>query len=247
MLTWSPGPPRPFAYKRSAIAQEQMADTEFDEGDAGQVLNPIACSHCRQRKRKCDRQLPHCLQCSHDPSNCHYPEQNKRGIPIGFINRLEARLLETEDALFRVLQSVGQHPVDETSPLHHSRQSKADRIKEWDNLPLQSIEDINNWYQQRNGASPSSAGDSLIDNPPPQLSTAWPPRAPSQITVPVPAPAPITEMPEVVAHTNELLKSVQPASASNGASMLEESWEVTPQLSDSKAKDLGLKHPDLYF
>ncbi|KAH7156617.1 hypothetical protein EDB81DRAFT_787519 [Dactylonectria macrodidyma] len=223
-----------------------MADTEFDEGETGQALNPIACSHCRQRKRKCDRQLPHCLQCNHDPSNCHYPEQNKRGIPIGFINRLEARLDETEDALCRILQSIGPHPTYEPNSLHRSRQSKADRMKEWDNLPLQSIEDIHNWYQQRNAASPSSAGDSLIDNPPPHLTTAWPPRALGHITVPVQLP--MAEMPETVAQAHGVLDAGQSASTSNGGSMLEGSWEANPlQPSDSKAKDLGLKHPDLYF
>ncbi|KAH7001224.1 hypothetical protein EDB80DRAFT_721771 [Ilyonectria destructans] len=218
-----------------------MADNELDEGEAGQGLNPIACSYCRQRKRKCDRQLPHCLQCRHDPSNCHYPEQNKRGIPIGFINRLEARLVETEDALYRVLQFIDQRSVDEPNSLHHSRQSKADRIKEWDNLPLQSMDEVHQWYQQRIGATPSSAGDLSIDNPPP--STTWPPPTINQMAVPVP----ITDMPESEVQQPIIVNTGQPVSASDGDSMLEGSWELNQPPSESKAKDLGKKNPHLYF
>ncbi|KAH7179314.1 uncharacterized protein B0J16DRAFT_346627 [Fusarium flagelliforme] len=132
-----------------------MASNEpLVEQEAERQLNPIACSHCRQRKRKCDRNLPHCLQCNNDPSNCHYPEQNKRGLPIGFITRLEARLAETEEALFRLVQSI-EDPENNQVSLKPSSQRKDDRIREWDNLPLRNMEEVKTWYRNRGGLSGS--------------------------------------------------------------------------------------------
>ncbi|UZP46128.1 hypothetical protein NXS19_013940 [Fusarium pseudograminearum] len=129
-----------------------MASNEvIAEQESGQ-LNPIACSHCRQRKRKCDRNIPHCLQCSNDPSRCQYPEQNKRGLPIGFITRLEARLAETEEALFRLVQSI-EEPEDNQVSLKPSSQRKDDRIREWDNFPLRTPEQVKLWYRNRSGKS----------------------------------------------------------------------------------------------
>ncbi|WXC53493.1 hypothetical protein QX201_013136 [Fusarium graminearum] len=124
------------------------------EQESGQ-LNPIACSHCRQRKRKslqCDRNIPHCLQCNNDPSRCQYPEQNKRGLPIGFITRLEARLAETEEALFRLVQSIEESEDNQVS-LKPSSQRKDDRIREWDSLPLRTPEQVKSWYRNRLGQS----------------------------------------------------------------------------------------------
>ncbi|KAL6413270.1 Positive regulator of purine utilization [Ilyonectria robusta] len=162
-----------------------MADNELEEGEAGQGLNPIACSYCRQRKRK----------------------------------------------------FIDQRSVDEPNSLHHSRQSKADRIKEWDSLPLQSMDEVHKWYQQRIGATPSSAGDLSIDNPPP--STTWPPRAINQMAVPVP----ITDIPDPEVQQPIVVNTGQSMSASDGDSMLEASWELNHPPSESKAKDLGKKHP----
>lgn len=39
-----------------------MADNEVEDGEAGQGLNPIACSYCRQRKRKVSHLLHWVLQ-----------------------------------------------------------------------------------------------------------------------------------------------------------------------------------------
>ncbi|KAH7305438.1 hypothetical protein B0I35DRAFT_443794 [Stachybotrys elegans] len=133
------------------------ANDDHEEVDAGRLSNPIACGPCRQKKRKCDRRLPHCLQCNDQPSLCQYPEQNKRGIPIGFINRLEARLVETEDALLRVLHSISPGSADALPSRSSSQQSKSSKIKEWDSLPLQSMDDIKEWYRLRTGVVLSSA------------------------------------------------------------------------------------------
>ncbi|GKU03861.1 c6 finger protein [Fusarium langsethiae] len=127
-----------------------MASNEASVEQESGPLNPIACSHCRHRKRKCDRNLPHCLQCNNDPSKCHYPEQNKRGLPIGFITRLEARLAETEEALFRLVQSV-EEPENNQVSLKPSSQRKDDRIREWDSLPLETHDQVKSWYRNRSG------------------------------------------------------------------------------------------------
>ncbi|KAI1059293.1 hypothetical protein LB507_003895 [Fusarium sp. FIESC RH6] len=112
------------------------------EQEAERQLNPIACSHCRQRKRKCDRNL---------------------GLPIGFITRLEARLAETEEALFRLVQSI-ENPENNQISLKPSSQRKDDRIREWDNLPLKDFEEVKAWYRSRAGLSDSlSMQDNMMD------------------------------------------------------------------------------------
>ncbi|RBR26001.1 uncharacterized protein FIESC28_01274 [Fusarium coffeatum] len=112
-----------------------MANNEPSvEQEAERQLNPIACSHCRQRKRKCDRNL---------------------GLPIGFITRLEARLAETEEALFSLVQSI-EDPENNQISLKPSSQRKDGRIREWDNLPLKDFGDVKVWYRNRAGLSDSS-------------------------------------------------------------------------------------------
>ncbi|KAH6900602.1 hypothetical protein B0T10DRAFT_471126 [Thelonectria olida] len=219
-----------------------MADNETAKaGGAGNVLHPIACSHCRQRKRKCDRQLPHCLQCSHDPSNCHYPEQNKRGIPIGFINRLEARLAETEDALYRVLQLLDNE--EPKSMPHPQAQTKSERIKEWDELPLQSMGDIRKWYHQRVGPDPSSLGSASGE--PPASNAPWPSAPLNRITVP------ITDLPNQDPDPDIQLQTEMAGMSSSlgtdGDSMMEAPWEAQAEPSEGRANDLGKKKPHLYF
>ncbi|KAG9258550.1 uncharacterized protein F5Z01DRAFT_201655 [Emericellopsis atlantica] len=114
--------------------------------------NSIACESCRTKKRRCDRSIPVCNQCHHDPSQCHYPEQNKRGLPLGYVNKLEARLAETEAALVHIIDrrhatdtwftpNVALHPQDYTGSM-----SKADRAKEWDAWPLHDASSIGAWH-----------------------------------------------------------------------------------------------------
>ncbi|KAL3953469.1 hypothetical protein ACCO45_011425 [Purpureocillium lilacinum] len=77
--------------------------TRSSQGQAR--FHPIACETCRRKKRKCDRELPTCGQCSNDTSQCRYADQGKRGLPLGFVSALEKRLAETENALYRVIQA----------------------------------------------------------------------------------------------------------------------------------------------
>lgn len=77
-----------------------------------------------------------------------------RGVPSGFIQRLEARLAETEAALFMVLRESSQSdaPTDDpqlTATFAKSRAShdKLHRVSEWQDLPLQSMDNIRAWYR----------------------------------------------------------------------------------------------------
>ncbi|KAH7239221.1 hypothetical protein BKA59DRAFT_484270 [Fusarium tricinctum] len=206
-------------------------DGASSDQEAERQLNPIACSHCRQRKRKCDRQLPHCLQCNNDPSNCHYPEQNKRGLPIGFINRLEARLAETEEALFRLVQSIDGSTNSHIS-LKPSSQRKDDRIQEWDNLPLKSMDDIRTWFQSRTDQPITPALQSgsmdLDHSGSPTLET------PSDLTN--------AEFPDDAQSNLE-----DGVVLSDPVDDVSRSEIQSPRQSGSKAKEMEQRHPNMYF
>ncbi|KAL2207078.1 hypothetical protein CC79DRAFT_1321215 [Sarocladium strictum] len=73
-------------------------------------LSPIACESCRQKKRGCDRSLPHCLQCSKTPSQCIYPEVNKRKAER--TQEWERLPLRTGDDLAGWYNSRAQSPGD---------------------------------------------------------------------------------------------------------------------------------------
>ncbi|KAF4774787.1 hypothetical protein HER10_EVM0003356 [Colletotrichum scovillei] len=168
------------------------------EREGSTLQSPIACESCRQRKRRCDRKLPFCLQCSHEPGRCQYPEQSKRGIPNGYLNKLETRLAETEAALFRVLSGALDHtqgfdsassPALLPQAAWTPRQNKVDRVKEWDSLPLQTPDDIQAWYRSKAtehndpaidlpAASPQSLISTVSD---PMFAPPPPPRDPGSV------------------------------------------------------------------
>lgn len=75
-----------------------------------------------------------------------------RGLPLGYLTRLEARLAETEDALYRIYQERDQGPFPNTSNSAQvsqavTRDNKYERVEEWTQFPLNSIEDIEAWYR----------------------------------------------------------------------------------------------------
>ncbi|CAF3528545.1 unnamed protein product [Fusarium graminearum] len=120
------------------------------EQESGQ-LNPIACSHCRQRKRKV-RRIEQPRRPGETLTNKSLQCDRNIGLPIGFITRLEARLAETEEALFRLVQSIEESEDNQVS-LKPSSQRKDDRIREWDSLPLRTPEQVKSWYRNRLGQS----------------------------------------------------------------------------------------------
>ncbi|KAK7187261.1 hypothetical protein DPSP01_013021 [Paraphaeosphaeria sporulosa] len=123
-----------------------------------QALNPIACEHCRSKKCKCDRKLPHCSQCRALSLACRYAEGGKRGIPAAYINSLEDRLAETEAALYSALATInsvhngtaGLHRLltDASGPVARER-SKIEKQDEWKRLPLRSGEQLRVWFEEK--------------------------------------------------------------------------------------------------
>ncbi|KAH8749469.1 hypothetical protein BGZ57DRAFT_915007 [Hyaloscypha finlandica] len=115
-----------------------------------------SCESCKRKKCKCDRKLPICGQCASSPQLCKYTENNKRGIPGGYLGALETRLNETEIALYNALcelrklkieSAFTDHP-DLSEPLQ-SRQTdgnKYSRMNEWVRYPLKRSEELETWW-----------------------------------------------------------------------------------------------------
>ncbi|KAH9210795.1 hypothetical protein DL95DRAFT_393158 [Leptodontidium sp. 2 PMI_412] len=126
-------------------------------------LNPGSCESCKRKKCKCDRKLPICGQCAGvvPAISCTYAESNRRGIPGGYVGALEARLIETEIALYKTicsLRSSSANPAldlsrssSETLPealLQHEQgnESKVLKMAMWKRLPLSTVEEVQSWW-----------------------------------------------------------------------------------------------------
>ncbi|GFN11779.1 Zn(II)2Cys6 transcription factor domain-containing protein [Aspergillus tubingensis] len=130
--------------------QRSKRASSADMPEEDDVLSPISCEVCRQRKCKCDRRLPHCTQCSNESSKCKYPESGKRGLPLGYLNQLEQRLAETESALYGALMTLSSMGptttlLQATTKPDSLQKSKAARMDEWSRLPLRGWPDIYHW------------------------------------------------------------------------------------------------------
>ncbi|RDW69810.1 hypothetical protein BP6252_08830 [Coleophoma cylindrospora] len=65
-------------------------------GDGGDI-SKVVCSLCRQRKVKCDRQVPSCGFCNQVGNACRYvATPKKRGLRAGYVSSLENRLAKLE-------------------------------------------------------------------------------------------------------------------------------------------------------
>jgi hypothetical protein len=154
-----------------------------------------------------------------------------RGLPIGFINRLEARLAETEEALFRLVQSIDGSTNNHIS-LKPSSQRKDDRIQEWDNLPLGNMDDIRTWFESRTDqlVPPALQGGSmdLDQTGSPTLET------PSDLTN--------TEFPDdAQSNLEDGVVLSGPVDDVSGSEI------QTPRQFGSKAKEIEQRHPNMYF
>ncbi|KAF4903855.1 Depudecin biosynthesis cluster-specific transcription activator DEP6 [Colletotrichum viniferum] len=221
--------------------------SEREAGNSSTFQSPIACESCRQRKRRCDRKLPFCLQCSHEPGRCQYPEQSKRGIPNGYLNKLETRLAETEAALFRVLSgALDSHTYDAaSSPALLSqaawtpRQNKVDRVKEWESLPLQTPTDIQAWFRSKATESNDAATDLPAASPQSLMSSVSDQLAlpqPSVERTPMSNPQPVVDIPI----EPQFLAPMTPLNTAQTGN------RNAPD-SHSKAKELSKSHQNLYF
>ncbi|KAF4454941.1 Positive regulator of purine utilization [Fusarium austroafricanum] len=155
------------------------------------------------------------------------------GLPIGFITRLEARLAETEEALFRLVQSIDD-PNDKHVSLKPSSLRKDDRIKEWDSLPLQNMDDIRVWYRNRSDQA-SSPADQIVSMEVDQheLPTHVTPSEPDPVEIPDDSSNDsgdgivLPDIEDVDVSRNDITTPVQPGG--------------------SKAKEMEQKHPNMYF
>ena len=67
---------------------------------------------------------------------------------MGYVNKLEARLAETEGALVRALREKHTGTYADI-PVCDFSSNKADRVSEWDGLPLQTAHQVDLWYQSK--------------------------------------------------------------------------------------------------
>ncbi|EQB51250.1 hypothetical protein CGLO_09219 [Colletotrichum gloeosporioides Cg-14] len=221
--------------------------SEREAGNSSTFQSPIACESCRQRKRRCDRKLPFCLQCSHEPGRCQYPEQSKRGIPNGYLNKLETRLAETEAALFRVLSGTmdsqtydaASSPALLSQAAWTPRQNKVDRVKEWESLPLQTPTDVQAWFRSKATESNDAATDLPAASPQSLMSSVSDQLAlpqPSVERTPMSNPQPVVDIPI----EPQFLAPMTPVNTAQTGN------RNAPD-SHSKAKELSKSHQNLYF
>ncbi|KAF2016940.1 hypothetical protein BU24DRAFT_440112 [Aaosphaeria arxii CBS 175.79] len=122
-------------------------------------VHPIACESCRNKKTKCDRDLPRCTQCISTRTNCQYPPVNKRGLPSGYITFIEQRLLETEIVVLDLLSAIydgHQNSIPPTAPGDDkaiaelsAKQSKQEKLEEWRRFPLHTELERLKWFEYR--------------------------------------------------------------------------------------------------
>lgn len=69
--------------------------SELSDDTQDSLRSQTVCALCRQRKTKCDRQLPKCSFCVKAKVACQYlPRQRKRGLRAGYVSELESRIGE---------------------------------------------------------------------------------------------------------------------------------------------------------
>lgn len=155
-------------------------------------------------------------------------------MPSGFINRLEARLAETEAALFRVLRETSDAP-DAATPEHlseaatgtsrASRGNKMDKVAEWEHLPLQSLDGIQAWYRWK--ASGSTGAEAEVSVLTDDYSTTLGPAD------------------QQIAETDELFSLPQTFSMAQDESSTPSASSATT--TSRRAKGLLQSHRDIYF
>ncbi|KAL2675569.1 hypothetical protein Neosp_011756 [[Neocosmospora] mangrovei] len=158
-----------------------MTDSDATGGEAERLLNPIACGHCRQRKRK----------------------------------------------------SLENNPENVQSSLKPPSQRKADRIREWDTLPLKSMDDIKAWFQSKSEPGNFMAAPLRVAQTELNLSI--------QRTVATP------EFSESVTDPQSSGRTTSPLQDMGSESLLDATWEGSSDTTVSKAKSLEQRHPNIYF
>lgn len=158
-----------------------------------------------------------------------------RGLPLGYVNKLEARLAETEAALFHILKQ--KHGGDSEPSLSYippalrssisTGRNKTERLKEWERLPLRSMSEVHSWYcfkaaEGCRGATPPMTNSSSASQVPAvhETETLWGPdtRPGDRLELALAGAAPTT-----------------------GVAI------ESPESNASRAKELSQSQPHLYF
>ncbi|CAF3525491.1 unnamed protein product [Fusarium graminearum] len=82
------------------------------------VRSLVSCERCRQRKAKCDRQLPGCERCGRAGVECDYAGRRKPGFPAGHRQELEDKIQRLEAEL-RALRGTSGSNEAIVSPAQH--------------------------------------------------------------------------------------------------------------------------------
>ncbi|PTD03042.1 hypothetical protein FCULG_00009002 [Fusarium culmorum] len=82
------------------------------------VRSLVSCERCRQRKAKCDRQLPGCKRCGRSGVECDYAGRRKPGFPAGHRQELEDKIQRLEAEL-RALRGTSGSNEAIVSPAQH--------------------------------------------------------------------------------------------------------------------------------
>ncbi|KAH8655127.1 hypothetical protein BGZ60DRAFT_153257 [Tricladium varicosporioides] len=126
-----------------------------------------ACNGCRSRKQKCGGERPVCERCHILGHLCEWPKAQKRGPAKGYTEALEARLIETETVLIKILSAINVSqlstallqtiqqpaPVQEessTRPGSTLGVARKAAIEYWSKFPLSTPEELSHWLADRN-------------------------------------------------------------------------------------------------
>ncbi|KAI6763187.1 hypothetical protein HG531_013084 [Fusarium graminearum] len=82
------------------------------------VRSLVSCERCRQRKAKCDRQLPGCERCGRAGVECDYAGRRKPGFPAGHRQELEDKI-QILEAELRALRGTSGSNEAIVSPAQH--------------------------------------------------------------------------------------------------------------------------------
>ncbi|KAK1708768.1 hypothetical protein BDP67DRAFT_597827, partial [Colletotrichum lupini] len=174
-----------------------------------------------------------------------------RGIPNGYLNKLETRLAETEAALFRVLSGALDHtqgfdsassPALLPQAAWTPRQNKIDRVKEWDSLPLQTPDDIQAWYRSKATEHNDPAVDPPAASPQSLISTVSDP-----MFAPPPPPRDPSSVPGSVSDHQGISDAVIEPQLRAMTPMVSTPVNRASSDSLSKAKELSKSQQNLYF
>lgn len=90
-----------------------MASLEKDNQTSS---SDIACTHCRDRKSRCDRKRPQCSNCKRDNAECRYQVAGKRVNHIKLlcnnVGSLDHRLVNIEGHISRLVAFLDKGPQD---------------------------------------------------------------------------------------------------------------------------------------